>query len=411
MNDISDEIESDILIFADDTSLFATGKDPAETSEILNRDLIKISNWADKWKVTFNAKKSKDIIFSNKYLNNSPALIFNNKYIDRVNVHKHLGIYLSSSLDWSKQVYEVCLKANRKLSVLRSVRLLSRQTLDLLYKITIRSVIAYALPVYYKSLKQTEILRLETIQYRAAKLVTGTFHYTSKEKLNQELGWETIQKRGDILGLNIFHKIHLHETRPLIRSCMQPLDCQNIHNIRSKTKGGYLPYKRYGVKFTNSFFPYFSGLWNSLPIHVQCKNLTDFKEYTNKELKPSKFKHFSRGNKLSNSLLTKIRVGRSDLNQHRYTIGISDTPECICHHKEDSPLHYFIDCFLYMPERQILFELIEHYIPKFKNLSKQKKLDIILNGIDPENPDFLPTNTTLTIAVQKFILQTKRFYK
>ena len=141
MNDITDDIESDILIFADDTSLFATGTDPAETAEILNRDLQKISNWAIKWKVTFNASKTKDIIFSNKYLNNSPPLIFNNIYITRVNLHKHLGIYLSSSLDWSKQVHEVCLKANRKLSVLRSVKMLSRQTLDLLYKLTVRSVI------------------------------------------------------------------------------------------------------------------------------------------------------------------------------------------------------------------------------------------------------------------------------
>ena len=32
MNDIIDDIESDILIFADDTSLFATGTDPAETT-------------------------------------------------------------------------------------------------------------------------------------------------------------------------------------------------------------------------------------------------------------------------------------------------------------------------------------------------------------------------------------------
>ena len=67
MNDISNEIESDILIFANDTSLFAAGSDPAETAEKLNRDLIKISDWAERWKVTFNAKKSKDIIFSNKY--------------------------------------------------------------------------------------------------------------------------------------------------------------------------------------------------------------------------------------------------------------------------------------------------------------------------------------------------------
>ena len=198
--------------------MFANGSDPAETAAILNRDLEKIANWADRWKVTFNAGKSKDIIFSNKCLNNSPPLIFNNNYIERVNVHKHIGLYLSSSLDWSVQIKEVCLKANRKLSVLRSVKLLSRQTLDLLYKITVRSVIDYALPVYFKTLKQTEMSRLENLQYRAAKIVTGAYHYTSREKLNNELGWETIEKRADILCLNIFHKIHLQETRPLIRN-------------------------------------------------------------------------------------------------------------------------------------------------------------------------------------------------
>jgi hypothetical protein len=63
MNDIVSEIESDILIFADDTSLMATGPDPAMTAAQLNRDLVKISNWATKWKVTFNGSKSKDILF------------------------------------------------------------------------------------------------------------------------------------------------------------------------------------------------------------------------------------------------------------------------------------------------------------------------------------------------------------
>ena len=322
MNDIITDIESDILIFADDTSLFATGSDPAETAAILNRDLEKISLWATKWKVTFNASKSKDIIFSNKNLNNSPPLMFENNYINRVNVHKHLGLYLSSSLDWSEQIKQVCLKANRKLSVLRSVKLLSRQTLDVLYKITVRSVIDYALPVYLKTLKQTEIARLENIQYRAAKIVSGAFHYTSKNKLNIELGWETIEKRSDILSLNIFHKIHLYETRPLIRNCMPKLDIQREHSLRSK--GGYIPFKNYGSKFKNSFFPYTSGIWNNIPKDVQCKDLTDFKDYT-KKLKPMRYKHFSRGNKLSNSLLTKIRVGRSDLNQHKFTIYVKLT--------------------------------------------------------------------------------------
>ena len=118
MNDIINNIESDILIFADDTSLFASGTDPAQTAAQLNRDLEKISIWGEKWKVTFNAKKSKDIIFSNKCLNNSPPLCFDDYFIDRVNSHKHLGVYLSSTLDWNIQLNEVCLKANRKLSVL-----------------------------------------------------------------------------------------------------------------------------------------------------------------------------------------------------------------------------------------------------------------------------------------------------
>ena len=105
----------------------------------------------------------------------------------------------SFDISWL-QIKQVCLKANRKLSVLRSVKLLSRQTLDVLYKITVRSVIDYALPVYLKTLKQTEIARLENIQY---KIVSGAYHYTSKNKLNIEHGRETIEKRSDILSLNI----------------------------------------------------------------------------------------------------------------------------------------------------------------------------------------------------------------
>ena len=187
----------------------------------------------------FKSGKSKDLIFSRKCLNNSPPLLFDNLIIDRVNTHKHLGVYLNSMLDWSAQINDVCLKANRKLSVLRNVKMLNRKTLDLLYKVCVRSVIDYALPIYANTLNVTELARLERVQYRAAKLVTGALHFTSQEKLNIELGWETIKKRITFLGLSLFQKIHLHETRPLIRTCMTKLDFENKYLLRSK--GGYLP--------------------------------------------------------------------------------------------------------------------------------------------------------------------------
>ena len=104
---------------------------------------------------------------------------------------------------------------------------MNRQTLDILYKLTVRSVIDYALPVFYNTLKQTEMARLENLQYRAAKIVTGAFHFSSKQKLNIELGWETIQRRAEMLSLNIFQKIHLKETRPLILKCMPKFDWED----------------------------------------------------------------------------------------------------------------------------------------------------------------------------------------
>ena len=73
--------------------------------------------------------------------------------------------------------------------------------------------------------------------------------------------------------------------------------------------------------------------------------------------------------------------------------------------------HYFLDCFLYTPERQTLLSLVEHYVPNFTRLTKKNKLDLLLRGVNLDNDEFLPTNTILTKAVQNFILQTKRFVK
>ena len=395
-----------MLIFADDTTLLASGIDPAETSAQPNRDLTKISAWAQTWKVTFNAKKSKDMIFSNQCLNNSPPLFFNGVTVDRVNKHKHLGVIFQSNLDWSSQIHETCIKANGKLSVLRSVKMLRRKTLDLLYKVTVRSVVDYALPIYGNNLKQTELSRLEQLQYRAAKVVTGALHFTSRDKLNTELGWETIKKRIEYLGLSIFHKIHIHETRPLIRQCLSKLDFDRQHYLRSK--GGYTPYPNFGNKFLNSFFPYISKIWNNLPLTTQSMNLLDFKSKLKSDLKPEKIKHYSTGPKESNSLLTRLRTDRTNLNLHRFTIGQTDDPSCMCHANQESSEHFMLDCFLFTAERQTLFAQVEQLIPRFPNLNKRDKFKILISGLN-NDPDYYQTNKKLSLAVQSFILKTKRF--
>ena len=153
INDIVEDLESEALLFADNTCLFASGSNPAITSQILNRDLQKISVWASKWKVLFNPGKTKEIIFSDKLLANSPPVIFNDILVSRVFQHRHLGIWLSSTLSWQKQIHELCIRANAKLAVLRSVKYLSRSTLDILYKLQIRSLIEYGLVIFFSIIK------------------------------------------------------------------------------------------------------------------------------------------------------------------------------------------------------------------------------------------------------------------
>ena len=83
----------------------------------------------------------------------------------------------------------------------------------------------------------------------------------------------------------------------------------------------------------------------------------------------------------------------------------------MCHAKEESAMHYLLDCFLYTTECQTLFSLDEYLIPKFLNLSKATKYIILLYGYNNDNPNYNCLNFRITIAVQNFIIQTKRFSK
>ena len=79
----------------------------------------------------------------------------------------------------------------------------------------------------------------------------------------------------------------------------------------TRSKAGYSPYPSYGATFKNSFFPFMTNIWNNLQVSTQLLPLSDFKEQLKKELKPAKFKHLSKGSKIGNTLITRIRLERS----------------------------------------------------------------------------------------------------
>ena len=74
-------------------------------------------------------------------------------------------------------------------------------------------------------------------------------------------------------------------------------------------------------------------LWNNLSVSTQVMDLADFKVQIKKDFKPVKYKHFAKGSKIGNTLLTRIRLERSDLKLHKGGLsGVEADPELVAKH-------------------------------------------------------------------------------
>ena len=92
INDISANLECNVKIFADDTSLFSSVTDPNESSAKFGRDLERVAWWAHQWKMSFNPDLSKQAVeahFSRK-INplDTPPAYFNNLAVASCDTHK-----------------------------------------------------------------------------------------------------------------------------------------------------------------------------------------------------------------------------------------------------------------------------------------------------------------------------------
>ena len=102
INDLADNLLSDVRLFADDTSLFHVVTDAEISADLLDHDLKAIENWAFQSKMSFYpdpTKQAEQVIFSSKSIKAlHPSIYFNNSAIVTVPHHKHIGLVLDGSL-------------------------------------------------------------------------------------------------------------------------------------------------------------------------------------------------------------------------------------------------------------------------------------------------------------------------
>ena len=183
INDLSDGLSSNAKLFTDDTSLFSVVHDINTSAIELNKDLKKINDWA----YIFSRKKKKET---------HPPLLFNNNNVSQVNSQKHLGVILDVKLTFEEHLKNLFNKTNKTIGLLRKLsNLLPRQALVTIYKAFIRPYLDYGDVLYDQAFNNSFHAKIESIQYNACLAIRGAIRGTSREKIYQELGLESLQFR------------------------------------------------------------------------------------------------------------------------------------------------------------------------------------------------------------------------
>ena len=308
INDVVQDIQSCVRLFADDTSLYIIVENPNDAAMLLNSDLETIYKWAETWLVKFNPSKSESLLLSRKSnRNRHPPLIMNNVYINEVTHHKHLGIFLSNDGTWHEHINYITSKAWQRIYIIRKLKfLLDRESLNRAYISFIRPILEYA-DIVWDNCTQYEIDLIEKIQIEAARVVTGPTRLVSIELLYRETGWEPLYKRRYKHKMYQFYKMNNDLTPAYLTTLVPPtVEYASAYNLRGSQN--FRPMLTRTQLYHKSFLPSCIREWNELPLDIRnSTSLASFKYKLNADtIKIPKY--YSTGNRSLQIYHTRLRT-------------------------------------------------------------------------------------------------------
>ena len=107
---------------------------------------------------------------------------------------------------------------------------------------------------------------IESVQYNAALAITGAIRGSSREKLYQELGFESLRDRRWYRKLYFYYKIR-HNDCPLYLTEQIPIFEPSTYSLRSNHPSN-APFIR-TERFKSTFSPSSTHSWNQLDPNIQ----------------------------------------------------------------------------------------------------------------------------------------------
>ena len=220
----------------------------------------------------------------------------------------------------------------------------------------------------------------------------------------KELSLETLKSRRWLKKLCCSYKIKnngiLSYLAKLIPSEFHLYNTWNTRNITT--------YSCRTDAFKYSFFPWTINEWNKLNFNIRASSFNIFRANLIKIIRPIPNSVFGIFNPLGLKLITRLRLGLSHLNEHRFKHNFNDCINLLCTCSLDivSTVHYFLHSNYYNKARISLLNDINSVDRTLLSLSDLSLVNILLYG-SPQFDD--SQNAYILNSSIKYILIPERF--
>ena len=401
INDLPENLQSTVKLFADDTSLFSTVYEPNISATQLERDRKITSHLAYKWKMNFNpelSKQAQEVIFFRKTVKVChPSIAFNIAPVARTACQKHLGWYVDEKLNFHGHINSKILKANKGIGIIKSLsNTLPRKSLLTIYKSFIRPYLDYCDIIYDQPNNKRFCIDIKHIQYNAALAITGAIKGTSQTKLYKKLGSESLKIKIKTSGKPeyLFN---------LLPTGQHTYDTQNL----DQTETYYC--RTDAFKF---FFLYARVEWNKLDLGVRkSKSYAIVWSALLKIDLPNQCSIYRIHNPVGLKLLTRLTFGLSHLNEHRFNHNFQSSidPLCSCSLAIESTTHFLLHCHHFSNIRSTLLNSINEFLGSITNISDRSGCALAKILLFGDQNYTEVENASIINATIKYLVDSERF--
>ena len=245
--------------------------------------------------------------------------------------------------------------------------------------------------------------KIESVQYNAALAITGAIRGISREKLYQELGFESLKDRRWLRRLCCLYKIVGTRQSAYLYDLIPPFQRS------SRNKGCICERFCRTISFKNSFIPYEIKEWNKLDPEIRnAATYASFRKMLLNFIRPTGNSTYKIYDPLAIKLLTRLRLGFNHLSEHkfRHNFAGSLNPLCSCSLKTERTLNFFLRCQNYTTLRRALTTGLKNINDTIMSLNENDLRHIIFY----ENKNFDSNmNISIAAATIKFIKYSERF--